>query len=375
MTLSELPTPCLVLDRARLENNLQRMSARMREHDVTLRPHVKTAKSLEIARLIFDGRTGPITVSTLREAEYFCAGGFNDILYAVGIVPGRLQRAKALLDAGCELKLVLDDASVAAEVATAGVDFGATFEVLIEIDSDGHRAGLEPDDPAVIEIARLLDARAGVEFGGFMTHAGGAYDCRGPDEIRRHAAREVEAVVHCAGGAAAAGLAVPLISVGSTPTATLVEDLSGIDEVRAGVYVFQDLYQAGLGVCRIDDIALSVLATVIGHRRGRNWLIVDSGALALSKDRSTARQAVDCGYGLVCTADGEIVPDLRVESLDQEHGRITSAAGALDFARFPIGARVRILPNHSCITAAAHDDYHVLEGDRITAAWPRCRGW
>lgn len=375
MMLTDLRTPCLLLDRARLDANLQRMNARMREHGVALRPHVKTAKSLEIARLIFDGRSGPITVSTLREAEYFFAGGFTDVLYAVGIVPARLERAKALLDAGCELKLVLDDASVAAEVAATGADLGVTFNLLIEIDSDGHRAGLEPDDPGVIELARLLDRRDGVEFGGFMTHAGGAYDCRGPAEIRRHAAREVEAVVHCAGEAAAAGLAVPLVSVGSTPTATMVEDLSGIDEVRAGVYVFQDLYQAGLGVCGVNDIALSVLATVIGHRRRQNWLIVDSGALALSKDRSTARQAVDCGYGLVCDAAGEIMPGLRVESVDQEHGRITSAAGALDFARFPIGARVRILPNHSCITAAAHDDYHVLEGDRITAAWPRCRGW
>ncbi len=377
MKLSDLDTPCLVLDRTRLRRNIEAMNDRMEVHGVAFRPHVKTAKCLEVVRMIRAGKTGPITVSTLLEAEYFCADGFDDILYAVSIVPAKLPRVKKLLDSGCDLKLILDNADIALQVAAAGVELGVTFRVLIEIDCDGHRAGLAPDDPATAGLAKLLQAQAGVEFMGFMTHAGESYSCTSIDQIRQYAALEVKAIIESVGVVSAAAIDIPIRSVGSTPTATFAEDLQGISEVRAGVYVFQDLYQVGLGVCKREDIALSVLTTVISHKPGQNRLLVDAGGLALSKDHSTAAQTMDCGYGLVCEAQsGEVISGLVVDSANQEHGMITALDRQIDFARFPIGSQLRILPNHACMTAAAHDRYHVIAGDdTIRDRWFRCNGW
>lgn len=375
MRLARVETPALIVDSVRLDANIRRMQERMRALGVTLRPHVKTAKCVDIAERI-GGRDMPITVSTLREAEYFFAAGYRDILYAVSIVPAKLGRAAALVDRGCALTLILDDAGVADAVAAAGRARGGAFRVLIEIDSDDHRAGLAPGDAAVVDLARRIHGQAGIDFAGFLTHAGESYACDSTAALTAHAALERDAVLACARAVEAQGIDVEVRSVGSTPTATFAEDLDGITEVRAGVFVFQDLFQAGLGVCRVEDIALSVLTTVLSHKPSRNQLIVDAGGLALSKDRSTATQREDLGYGMVCDAERcTPIAGLVVGGTNQEHGLI-DADEPLDYARFPIGSQLRILPNHACMTAAAYDRYHVVAGDEVvTAEWSRCNGW
>lgn len=376
MSVQSLETPCLLLDRARLQKNIDSMNTRIRAHGVIFRPHVKTSKSIEITKMIYDGETGPITVSTLKEAEYFFAAGFTDILYAVSVIPVRLTRVKALLDKGCDLKLLLDDIEIAKQVAAVGVETGVEFKILIEIDSDQHRAGLQPGDPAVIALAEELDELRGAQFAGFMTHAGESYTAENTEQIKQYAQQEAKAIVDCTRAVAAVGIQSPIRSVGSTPTATYAQDLTGITEVRAGVYVFQDLYQAGLGVCGIEDIALSVLTTVISHKPEHNRLLIDAGGLALSKDHSTASQRKDCGYGLVCDLSGKVIDGLVVDNANQEHGMITSILGQIDFARFPIGSQLRILPNHSCMTAAAYNQYYVVDSnDTIQDIWSRCNGW
>ena len=337
-----------------------------------LRPHVKTAKSLEIARAIHGGKPGPITVSTLREAEYFFAAGFTDILYAVGIVPGKLPRAAKLITKGCDLKLVLDHPAMVSKVSEAGTALGTAFSVLVEINSDGDRAGLRPDDPAAVTVAQALAEAPGTRFAGYMTHAGGAYHLDSAQKIRDHAVIERDAVLTCAAQARAAGLVVDIVSVGSTPTATYAEDLSGVTEVRAGVYVFQDLCQTELGVCRVDDVALHVLTSIIGHRVDKGWLLVDAGALALSKDLSGGD---DPHYGVACHNDGTLLPALKVRHLNQEHGIIVSDAGPIDFDEWPVGSTLRILPVHACLTAAAHASYALVEGDQVTGRWDRCNFW
>jgi len=377
LRLDDLKTPSLVLDRGRLDCNIERMNARIAALGPSLRPHVKTAKSIEVATRIFGGRPGPITVSTLREAEYFAAAGFDDILYAVGIVPSKLERVRELVAAGTRVTLILDDSSVARAVAEAGRNHGCRYPVLVEIDADDHRAGLKPGDGRIASLVGLIDATEGIAFAGFMTHAGASYECRSAEALRQHAVLERDAVLAAARAATDAGVPPGILSVGSTPTATFAEDLRGITEVRAGVYVFQDLFQAGLGVCEVDDIALSVLASVIGHKPSRNELIIDAGALALSKDRSTAALPVDLGYGQVCEArDATPVPGLTVTGANQEHGLVTSSEGPIDFAHFPIGSRLRIFPNHACMTAAAYDYYEVVDGgDEVVDRWARCNGW
>ena len=166
------------------------------------------------------------------------------------------------------------------------------------------------------------------------------------------------------------------MSVGSTPTATFATTFEGVTEVRVGVYVFQDLVMAGLGVCSVEQLALSVLASVIGHQRDKNQLIIDAGWMAMSRDRGTASQPVDQGYGLVCDVSGEPSGDLIVVDANQEHGIVARRdGGAIDFARHPIGSRLRILPNHACATAAQFGEYQVLRDGRPVEVWERFGGW
>jgi len=360
-TLHELETPALVLDRPILDRNLSRMQARMDGLGVRLRPHVKTTKSIDVVR-----RTGArsITVSTLKEAEYFLDHGITDILYAVGIAPGKLSHAAALIQRGANLTLILDNL-VAAHAARA-------FPILIELDVDGHRSGVSPESDLLIEIAKAL----GRSLRGVMTHAGESYNCPSTDAIGVMAEQERAGAVRAAERLRAAGFEVPIVSVGSTPTATFARDLSGITEVRAGVYMFHDLVMAGLGVCEIDDIALSVLVTVIGHQPDRGWIITDGGWMSLSRDRGTARQQ---GFGVVRAVDGRAPSDdLIVTSANQEHGIIARADGQRpDFTRYPVGSLLRILPNHACATGAQHTHYNVVEGSNpeVVARWNRINGW
>ena len=376
--LNDLFTPSLVLDRTKLERNIKRMSAHINALGVDLRPHVKTSKSAEVSRLAAAAHSGAITVSTLEEARYFADAGFKDILYAVGIVPSKLPQVVALQEKSVTIKVVLDDLANAHEVANWAADNGCMISVLIEIDSDGQRAGLDPDDGDIDAIARLLNDAVSTRFMGLMTHAGESYNCRTEDELRAMAKQERDAVVMVAKRLADAGVPCPIVSVGSTPTALFAENLDGITEVRAGIYTFMDLYQEGLGCCALDDIALSVLTSVIGHKMKQNWMLVDAGGLALSKDHGRAPAADDRGYGLVMSGDGKTVYDnLIVKGVNQEHGMIMTVDGRpIDFSAFPIGARLRILPNHACMTAAAYDRYHVVDGgEDVVAEWSRTNGW
>lgn len=370
--IDALDTPALLLDAQRLDRNCRTMRERLRRHDVVLRPHMKTAKNVEVAQRALDAPTGAITVSTLREAEYFFDHGFADLLYAVGVVPQKAARIAELTRRGARIATVVDSVEAAEAFSAEARRQGVRIPTLVEIDSDGHRAGVRPGTPALLEVAAAL----GPLLDGVMTHAGDSYNCTSVDAIRAVAAREREAVVESARALRAAGHACRVVSVGSTPTATFAESFEGVTEVRPGVYVFQDLVMAGLGVCAIDDIAISVLASVIGYQREKSWVLVDAGWMALSRDRGTSRQRVDQGYGLVCDAAGSALDDLIVVDANQEHGIIARRdGGPIDFAGFPIGSRLRILPNHACATAAQHGEYRVLRDGHVEAAWERFGGW
>ncbi|WRH61608.1 MAG: DSD1 family PLP-dependent enzyme [Fuscovulum sp.] len=364
-----LPTPTLLLDEAKMMRNIERLAARADGLGVTLRPHLKTAKSIEAARRLTGGTPGPITVSTLAEAEAFYAAGYTDILYAVGIAPQKLPRVQALRAKGCDLTVILDNEAQAQAVAQANVP------ALIEIDSDGHRGGLHPNDPALIRTGRILHQSGCLR--GVMTHAGESYTVRGAAAHAAFAEQERSAAVSAAEALRSAGLPCPMVSVGSTPTAHAARDLTGVTELRAGVYMFFDLVMAGIDVCTVDDIALSVLTTVIGHQHSKGWTLIDAGWMALSRDRGTAAQDVDQGYGLVCDEDGHLIPGLIVSGANQEHGIVSLRPGADGpIPDLPAGTRLRILPNHACATAAQHDRYNVLplNGGPLQT-WHRFGGW
>jgi D-serine deaminase-like pyridoxal phosphate-dependent protein len=311
------------------------------------------------------------------EATQFAAAGVRDIIYAVGIAPSKLARVLELRAGGVDLAVVLDTVEQAEAVATASLEAGVRIPALIEIDCDGHRSGVLPTNRSrLVEIGRALER--GAELRGVLTHAGGSYTARGVDAFRRCAEAERAGVVNASNILREAGLPCPVVSVGSTPTAHNATNLTGVTEVRAGVFVFFDLVMAGIGICRTEDIALSVLATVIGHQREKGWILIDAGWMAMSQDRGTSKQAVDQGYGLVCDIVGNAYDDLIVADANQEHGIVTIRPGSNGvLPELAIGDRVRILPNHACSTGAQHRSYYVVHGtsELVEAEWPRFGGW
>lgn len=368
MRLGDLPTPCLVLDRIVLERNLEAMRAISRRHGVLLRPHLKTAKSADVARLALGGEAGAITVSTLAEAEYFARHGFRDMTLAAGITPQKLGRAAALVETGVRLNVITDDVAVAKAIESHVTEFSA----LIEIDSGEGRGGIAADSDELLEIGSALGGR----LAGVLTHGGHSYACRNVECAADVAEQERAAVTLAAERLRGAGLNCETVSVGSTPSVTHARGLDGVTEVRPGVYMFGDLFQAEIGSCEVQDIALTVLASVIGRRERENRILVDAGSLALSKDRSTESTEHDAGYGLVWDIDGNpAYGECRIERAYQEHG-VAIGDRPLPFERLSVGTKVRIAPNHACLTAAAYDCYYVVEGgDEIVAVWDRINGW
>lgn len=379
MGLSDLETPALILDRSALASNTARMTERFRGTGVRLRPHTKTAKSIDAVRLALQGNFGGVTVSTLREAEYFAVHGITDITYAVSVIPDKLPRVAALLARGVKLTVITDQVAIAEEISRRALDLGIVLDTLIELDSGESRAGVMADSAALIELGQALHALPGTRLEGVLTHAGHSYQGRSVAAIQQIAEHERLSATSAAARLRAAGLPAPVVSVGSTPTATHGLSFEGITEVRCGVYMFGDVFQSEIFSCSRDDIAISVLATVIGHRPDINSALIDAGALALSKDRSTGASGLreDAGFGLVMDMSGaRRIAGVTVGHVYQEHGMLV-ADGPFPFGDLPVGARVRVLPNHACMTAAMYDAYHVVDGrdDNDILLWPRVNGW
>ncbi|WP_198971615.1 DSD1 family PLP-dependent enzyme [Xylophilus sp. ASV27] len=375
-SLSTLDTPAALIDLPRMQRNIQRMQQRMDALGVRFRPHAKTSKCTPVVQAQIAAGARGITVSTLKEAAQFFADGITDIVYAVGMVPARLPQALALRRQGCDLKIITDSVASAQAIAGFGRAEGEVFEVWIEVDTDGHRSGIKPHEAALLDVGRALHA-GGMRLGGAMTHAGSSYELRTPAALQAMAEQERAGCVHAAERLRAAGLPCPVVSVGSTPTALSATQLQGVTEVRAGVYVFFDLVMHNVGVCGIEDIALGVLTTVIGHQADKGWAIVDAGWMAMSRDRGTQKQQQDYGYGQVCSADGTPLPGYLLSGANQEHGIVSrSAAPDADIAtRFPLGTRLRILPNHACATGAQFPHYQALAADGSATPWSRLHGW
>lgn len=372
----QIETPALVLDKTRLDKNAADLLARAKSIGVTLRPHLKTAKSVDVARIATGGTMSTITVSTLKEAAYFAAAGVSDILYAVGIAPNKFARVQRIIrETGQSVTLITDNLETARKACEFARQSETEMRFLIEIDCGEHRGGIGADDPDLITIAQLFDREPMISFLGIMTHAGHSYTTDDPLEIQRIASDERAAAVTAAKALGNAGIACETVSTGSTPTVLFGQSLEGLSEVRCGVYLFYDLAQYSRRICTLDQIAISVLATVIGHNRRAGTLTIDAGAFALSKDQSANTFAADVGYGYVCDVTGlQRLGNLNVDVVHQEHGTIQIDSDDW-FTRLPIGSMVRILPNHACPTTSAYDHYHVIEDGRIAAQWPRTNGW
>lgn len=334
------------------------MAARADALGVKLRPHIKTHKCVEIGLGQRELGARGITVSTLEEARIFAAHGFDDITWAFPLVPDRLPEVERL--AGDVRLGVVIDSGIALQALR---DHRLGIGVWVKVDCGYHRAGVDPASPGLEELAAAIEASPGLAFRGLLSHSGHAYRGRSPEHIRGIAEEERRVMTEAADRLRAAGLEVPEVSVGSTPAMARVESLEGITEVRPGNYALFDYTQAALGSCAIRDCAATVLATVVSCRPGSERSVVNAGALALSLDPGPAHVARR-SWGLVLDdyAAGTLMPDARLLSLSQEHGVLSR--------ELPVGQRVRILPNHSCLCVACFDRFHVVEGDRVVDEWP-----
>jgi D-serine deaminase-like pyridoxal phosphate-dependent protein len=373
MKLTDARTPCLLLDYKKLKTNAQKMGERAASLGVKLRPHIKTHKCIEIGLLQTGEQKERIAVSTLEEARVFAAAGFRDVLYAVPIEPGKIPAAIELSKQCERLRLITDDLSVPPILNKMAWDAGIKIELLVDVDCGYRRTGVDPKTAAATELVESITDLSHLHFGGLLTHAGHAYRASSKQELLSIARQERDVMVDFASELRRVGLDSPLISVGSTPTISTVDHLKGIDEARPGNYIFYDVFQATLGTCHFQDCAITVLASIVSRNSARRQVVCDAGAIALSKDPGPTEFNPTCGFGRVLDEEG-IDLGFSLTNLSQEHGVAFIENGAV-FESLKVGVRIRILVNHSCLSAAQHDFYHVLENGRIIAYWKRFRGW
>ena len=362
-SIADLPTPTLLLDLDKLEANLEGMAARARALGVALRPHIKTHKCIEIARMQRAlGATG-ITVSTLYEAEVFAEHGFTDITWASPVSLARVGEAQTLAD-HVTLRVILDSPDALVRIKGTGYP----FHVWLDVDCGYHRTGVDPESEVAVNLARDIHGSPKLNFDGILTHSGHAYHAKNHNELLQIAEQERSVMVQCADRLRSeGGVDVSRISVGSTPAMSVVENLDGVTEARPGNYALYDYTQVTLGSCDIRDCALSVLASVVSSQPGSSHCVVDAGALGLSKDLGPDKlEQTTVGEIFDDYSAGTLLTDTRVVSVTQEHGIVSG--------RIPVGEKVRILPNHSCLTVAMYDEYHVVRGDEVVDRWDIWRG-
>lgn len=387
MKVGDLKTPCAAVDTARLQRNAEAMSRRAFELGVALRPHVKTHKCVEIAQLssrpghrdaielTHADSLGPITVSTMAEACHFAAHGFQDITWAQPINPHRIEEAFMLMRQVERFNLLIDSAEVVERLDAFARRADRMYSVFLKVDVGFGRAGVNPDSDEALRLAAQLRRSKWADFRGVLTHAGHAYDCLDRDAIAVVARQERDRIVGFAARLRLAGIEVQEVSLGSTPTVAVVEDLTGVTEVRPGNYLFYDRFQSSIGVCELEDIAFFVLTTVIGCYPERQTLILDAGALALSKDSGATHVDPAFGFGLLASSDGQtLYAGLTLHALFQEHGKVV-VSPEFSAADFPVGTQLRVYPNHSCLTAACYSQYYVLRDNLVVGSWATAGGW
>jgi len=350
-SIEELSTPSVLVDLDVLERNIARMASRSREAGVRLRPHAKTHKCPEIARLQRAAGAWGLSVAKVGEAEVFADAGFDDLFVAYPVVgEDKGRRLLVLADRG-RLAVGVDSVEGARTLAAPFRESGRALDVLLKIDVGYGRVGVLPE--RAVALARPIAHLPGLRLRGVFTHAGHGYLAETGAEGGEIARLEGKRLAATAADLRAAGLPVEEVSVGSTPTAALAMRIPGVTECRPGNYVFHDASQVALGTCGVEDCALTVVATVVSVP-APDRAVVDAGSKTLSSDPLRPRPG---GYGQVLGRAS------RIEKLSEEHGVIAVAEGE----SFHVGERVRILPNHACVVANLHDRLVGVSGDRVEA--------
>ncbi|XP_053916580.1 D-threo-3-hydroxyaspartate dehydratase isoform X1 [Cuculus canorus] len=368
--LEQLPTPALTLDQVKMRRNAERMQERCRSLGVRLRPHVKTHKTLEGAELATGGTRRGIVVSTLAEARFFAAGGFDDILYAYPLPASRLEECATLAQRLQAFQVLLDNPQTLDLLRQRPLSGGKRWLVWLKLDCGNGRAGVRPTDPNTFALARAIaeETPEKVTLVGVYAHCGNTYSCRDVPTIQAIARATTAAVLDFVTTLRQAGVPCPQATIGSTPSCSHpVPEMAQLTELHPGNYIFYDLQQTQVGSCQPEEVAIRVLTRVIGHYPHRNQLLVDCGWAALSLHGQN--------QGPMGCATIEGYPQLRLVGLTQEHGQLEAVDGQIDFGRFPLGTILALIPYHACATAAMHPVYYVHAEGKVVELWHPVRGW
>ncbi len=360
--LNSLKVPTLLIDERKCRQNIRRMADRALQHHIRLRPHFKTHQSRQIAEWFREAGTDCITVSSLRMAEYFAADGWDDITVAFPVNALEHERINRLAE---RIRLnLLVAGSEGAGLLSRVLKFPAG--IWIKIDAGSRRTGVLPYDRDTINaILDAVEASENMSFRGFLTHAGHSYGCRSRDEILRVHRESVALLTDVAAYYRSAWPRLE-VSIGDTPTCSVADDFSNVDEIRPGNYVFHDLMQAAITSCSKEDIAVAVACPVVAKHPDRNEIILYGGAIHFAKDSIVTDTGIIIYGELVkVTSDGwsEPLEGCYLSKLSQEHGilKVTEEV----FSRINVGDMVAILPVHSCMTANLLAGYTTLGGDRL----------
>lgn len=363
MTLNELPTPAILIDRARVLANIDRMQELADRRGIRMRPHAKTHKSPVIARWQIDRGAIGICCAKLGEAEVFAAAGFTDIRLPYPLNPRNAPRVIALLER-TSLSFIVDHLAVARGWSDAMTTAGRTVDVLVKVDVGFHRCGIDPDParavPFITEVANL----PGLNLKGLLAHAGHAYHAASEDDLRNIATEQARVLQRLASLARAQGVSIDELSAGDTPSARYSLQQEWITEYRAGNYVYFDRTQVGLGAATIEQCALTVLATVVS-KPAPDRIVLDCGSKTLSSDAARGFTPLK-GHGTVLR-DGRMDEDLLLERLSEEHGVVRVVSGATPLEP---GDRVTVIPNHSCVVSNLVDQAWLTDGTRVLDGLP-----
>src|SRR5690606_39208620 len=379
MLVSDLPTPSLLVERARLEANLAAQQARADGEGVALRPHVKTHKSPALARRQAEAGARGLTVATVAEAEAFADAGFDDLVIAREVVdPALFSRIADLAAEGARVAFLVDTAAGAGLASRFFADRSLRADVLVEVDTGHGRCGVAWDHDDALDLVRHVAGLPGLRLRGLLTHGGHGYFGPRDGETREAAlvramAEERDRLLALAARLGAAGLLDPaeaVLSLGSTPTFSRFENAERggfrITEARPGNYVFHDAMQAALGTAPLAACALTVQATVLSIHRddgGTDRVYLDAGKKALTTDSGWGTD----GYGLLLHSPSTMkpLPHARLAALSEEHGWVEVPGGST----FDVGDRVRVVPNHACVAVATQPRLHLVDGDEVVEAW------
>ncbi|TFG11609.1 D-TA family PLP-dependent enzyme [Candidatus Thorarchaeota archaeon] len=374
MNLEDVFTPALLVDYQRLEDNIRKMAKKAEKNSVSLRPHIKTHKCIEIGEMQLRAGAQGITVSTVEEARVFAEHGFQDITLAAPLCHDKINAILALSE-DTTLRVLIDHPKTLEILEKSCRNAETEIQVLLKVDCGYHRAGVDPKSEEAIRLARSIANAKHLHFNGILTHAGHAYGTETVSQIEEIAQQEQKVMVDFASKLErySKDLCCEVVSIGSTPTCTVSpEFIEGITEIRPGNYVFYDYTQVALGVCEINQVSLSILSSVTSVYD--DHLVLDTGATALSKDLGASHLTERVSFGEVFGdySKGTLNTDLRIASLSQEHGKVTGKPAIV--SNFEPGDRMRILPNHSCLTANLGNRLSVVEDDTVKDIWKIWRG-